>query len=360
MEEFAETYQKWRRKLFHVNVLVAVFVALVELAMYVVIKGNELAEPALPVYLWRYVLVPTIADFSVIITGYVFLKKKSGSKFVNYVPTIQLAFICMVVAVVHYVFSVTLVIFIVPVFTTVIYSDKRLTNRISVLCHVFLAVSLIHRKFSAFVLGKDQVFYEEAFAAFVVLLCSSVICNCVIEFQEEKDRLIQRYYLDKLKMQDQLNKDQKTGLYGNTIFMNTLDNVIASADDQIALAVMDIDDFKKVNDSFGHLNGDHVITALAGIMKKRSGADRFMARFGGEEFVILFTGAEADYAALFLEDFRKEVEEQEYEFTDRPITVSIGLAFWKQGLTPEDLFNKADEAMYQAKARGKNQIFASA
>ena len=178
----------------------------------------------------------------------------------------------------------------------------------------------------------------------------------MFEFQEEKSRLIERYYLDKLKMRDQLNKDQKTGLYGHTIFMNTLDAVVNSAGDQIALEVLDIDDFKKVSDTCGDL----VITTLADIMKRHSNPDRLMARFGGEEFVILFTGLEAGCAISFLEDFRKEFKDQKYEFTDGPITVSIGLAFWKHGLTSEDLFNKADEAMYRAKSKGKNQIFAAA
>lgn len=360
MEKLTETYQKWRKKLFHVNVLTACFVSLVELVMYFVIRKNDLTEPSFRIYLLRYLVLPTAVNFSVIIAGYFFLKYRSRSRFVNYIPSIQLAFISLTVAVVHYVFSVTLASFIVPVFTTVIYSDKKMTNRVSTLCYIFLTAALVNRKFSVFVLEQDQIFWEEAIVAYVFLVCSSIICNIVIEFQEEKSGLIERYFLEKLKMQDRLNQDEKTGLNGYTILMSTLNSTVLSARGRIALAVLDIDDFKKVNDSFGHLNGDHVITALADIMKKYADADHFMARFGGEEFAILFTGEKVGGAAGFLENFRKEFERQTYEFTDRPITISIGLAFWENGLTPEELFNKADAAMYRAKARGKNQVIPSA
>lgn len=357
MEEFSTTYQKWRKRLFHVNVIIASFIFIVEVAMYFVIKDNKQTVPSLPIYLFRYLAIPTIADFSVIIVGYYLLKHKSNSWFVNYIPPVQLAFICMVVTTIHYVFSITLGVFCIPLFTTVIFSNKKITKRVSILCYVFLIVALINRRFSTLVSGSDPLFIEDTILAFVILFLSNKICEIIIEFQVTKSKLIDRYYLNELRMQNQLNKDSKTGLFGHAFLMNTLDKMIASAHKPIALAFLDIDDFKKVNDTHGHLNGDHVIVTLSNIMKKYTGRGHLMARFGGEEFAILFDGSAAESAIDFMESFRQEFANQKYDFTDDPITISIGLAFWENGLSSEDLFNCADAAMYQAKANGKNQVF---
>lgn len=360
MDEINLAHQRWRKNLFRVNILISIFIALVELGMYFVIRQNKLTEPGLPRYLLLYFFIPTAANFSVLFAGYLFEKLNPDSKHLNYIPSMQLAFICMVVAIVHYVFSVTLAIFCIPLLTTVIFSDRKMTGRVSLLCYVFLILSLVHRKFATFILAEDQIFWEEAIVAFAILIGASLLCNIVISSQEESKYILERSYQDKIMMQEQLTKDQKTGLYCSTTCMNLLDKIINSSEDQLSFALLDIDDFKQVNDTYGHLNGDLVISALTGIMKKYSDQHRVMSRFGGEEFVIVFSGEQVLRSAAFLESLRKEFEKQSYDFTGDAITVSIGLVYWKPGMTSEDLFNRADEAMYQAKSLGKNKVITAA
>lgn len=359
MEHFEKTYRNWRVLLFRANIMIACIMILVEFFMYFIIRENGLTLPSMRRYLFRYLLIPAAANTGAILSGYLLLKRRPDSGLVNYIPPVQLAFICMVAASVHYIFSITFGIFGIPIFTTVIYSDQKLTNRVSRVCYLFLTVSLIFRRFSPPEFGMDHFFAEEAIIAFVIVFLCKKVCNVIIEFQEEKSGILARSYLSQLKMQDQLNRDQKTGLYGNTIFMNTLDCMVRSSaetGDKIALAVMDIDDFKKVNDTFGHLNGDSVIHAIAELMKQNVDSNRFTARFGGEEFAVIFTGDAADEAGLFLEKIRLEFEKLTYEFTREPITVSIGLAAWKIGWTSEELFNHADTTLYAAKDKGKNRV----
>jgi len=135
-------------------------------------------------------------------------------------------------------------------------------------------------------------------------------------------------------MQEQLNKDQKTGLYGNTIFMNTLNKIVKLSENTnkgVALAIVDIDNFKQINDSYGHLKGDQVLLALARLIKKRYNKNRFMARFGGEEFSIICMRSEADHVYDLMENLRIEFENQRYDFMEDTITISIGISTWKSG-----------------------------
>lgn len=140
--------------------------------------------------------------------------------------------------------------------------------------------------------------------------------------------------------------------------MNTLAWLIAKAseekDAKLKLAIIDIDDFKRVNDSYGHLKGDTVIVKLAELMNECQNDHRFMARFGGEEFAIIFTAEEADSSYEFLEELRENFQNQRYGFWDESITISIGVGTWSPGIGVENLFELADSAMYFAKLSGKN------
>ena len=360
VKEFEATYEKWRKMLLQTNIRIAFVVLIVESFMVFVIKGAHLMTQPLPVYLLDFLIAPTAADFLLLAAGRAAMKKVSpDSKIINYIPTVQLACICLVVASAHFIFSVTLCVFCVPLFTTVIFSDKTMTRRMGILCCFFLTIVLIHRKYSPYRLVHDSYFYEEAIVAFVVLIATIIICDVLIKFQEEKDNIIRQDYLIKLKMQDQLNKDPRTGLYGYAIFMHTLNQMVrrsVNTDKKIALAIIDIDSFKAVNDTYGHLKGDQVISALTDLMKSDDSAHRFLARYGGEEFAIIFSENEVENAFGYLEDLRRTFENQRYDFTGKTITVSIGLAVWQAGWTSEQLFNHADAAMYASKAKGRNKV----
>lgn len=353
------TYAKWRRMLLHTNIYLALFVFLVELGMvYILGRSNLILQP-LPVYLFFFLILPTSLNLTVLIAGAILQKRlPENSKYLNYIPVVSQAFICLTVASTHYIFSVTLCIFLIPVFTTIIFSDKIMTKRVGRICGLFLCFALIYRRLSPFSAAKDPYFYTEAIVAIAVFLSTFLICNVLIEYQIEKDRVISSAFLKQMEMQEQLSKDQKTGLFGFTAFTNTLANLVensAITHKPIALSILDIDDFKRINDSFGHLKGDQVIWAISGIMKRNARPGIFLARIGGEEFAIIFFGNEVFHAHEFVEMIREQFKEEEYPFTKDQITVSIGIAYWKSGMKADRLFECADAAMYKAKAQGRNQ-----
>lgn len=121
------------------------------------------------------------------------------------------------------------------------------------------------------------------------------------------------------------------------------------------LAVIDIDHFKRINDQFGHLYGDEVLLLMANLMRKSFRKQDRLYRFGGEEFVVLMRGVGHEGAHHKLEQFRKNVEQQDFPQVGR-VTVSIGFAPIHESDTPNAVLGNADDALYYAKEHGRNQI----
>ena len=121
------------------------------------------------------------------------------------------------------------------------------------------------------------------------------------------------------------------------------------------LVLLDIDNFKQVNDTYGHLTGDEVIKSLASIMESRTRDEDLCFRFGGEEFGILVDSQDPAFAFQAAEDLRIAVERTPNP-TGHPITVSVGISFRKkEDHNPKSIIDRADTALYQSKAKGKNQ-----
>lgn len=121
------------------------------------------------------------------------------------------------------------------------------------------------------------------------------------------------------------------------------------------LAVIDIDHFKRVNDNFGHLIGDEVLLLLARQMRTNFRFHDQIYRFGGEEFVVLMRCVDHQDASSALERFRHKMEEYPFPQVGN-ITVSVGFASLNSNDTPSGAFDRADKAVYFAKAHGRNQV----
>jgi diguanylate cyclase (GGDEF)-like protein len=121
------------------------------------------------------------------------------------------------------------------------------------------------------------------------------------------------------------------------------------------LAIIDIDHFKRVNDTFGHLIGDEVLLLMARVMRGSFRSSDRLYRFGGEEFAVLMRSAGVDAAAAVFERLRRNVECYAFPRIGY-ITVSIGFTALSEADTPTSAFERADKAVYFAKAQGRNQV----
>lgn len=128
--------------------------------------------------------------------------------------------------------------------------------------------------------------------------------------------------------------------------------------DPLALVVWDVDDFKQINDVFGHKAGDRALVLIARILHDSLRETDFIARYGGEEFVVLLTGAVEEDARKVAEVMRRNVESAGMHSHGKPVTITLsgGLALLEDDETIEQLFERADKAMYRAKKSGKNRV----
>ncbi len=126
-----------------------------------------------------------------------------------------------------------------------------------------------------------------------------------------------------------------------------------------SLVLFDIDHFKKINDTFGHLAGDSVLRQLGALVRNRVRRDDVPARTGGEEFSVIVPEVSHAGAVNLAEKLRASIEAAVFKFegTRIPVTVSLGVAEWSEDIKdPQDLVKKADERLYEAKRSGRNRV----
>jgi diguanylate cyclase (GGDEF)-like protein len=165
------------------------------------------------------------------------------------------------------------------------------------------------------------------------------------------------------EVQRLMSFDALTGVHNKRYFEENLRVTVSTAQgNPISLIVLDIDHFKKVNDTYGHMAGDAVLCATASIVRNTAPAEYLFARVGGEEFAVLCPNTSLATAKLCAEKIRLAVASNQPTFEEKslPVTVSLGLAEFKPGSDeePDALYGRADEKLYQAKDGGRNRVCA--
>ncbi|MEW6456387.1 MAG: diguanylate cyclase [Acidobacteriota bacterium] len=181
------------------------------------------------------------------------------------------------------------------------------------------------------------------------------------------------------KLKEMAIVDDLTGVYNYRYFYEMLRKEIARAqryDRDLSLIILDIDDFKKINDIFGHLKGDEVLKTLSGILREsirryedvsgvRMNDIDIVARYGGEEFVIILPETNIEGAKRTAERLRSFIEASVSRICNLkddegkliPLTVSVGVTNYKKNEKEFDFIKRVDDALYRAKREGKNQIY---
>lgn len=158
--------------------------------------------------------------------------------------------------------------------------------------------------------------------------------------------------------------DPLTGLPNRAAWSERLDHEVNAwhqRGNSLSLAMLDLDHFKRINDGYGHLAGDKVLKIIASVLSKRLRPTDFIARFGGEEFVLLMPDSTLADALAVGEVLRGAIEACPFHFKGEPvtITVSMGVAQFQPGERSDLVLKRADEALYRAKAAGRNQVQAA-
>ncbi len=181
--------------------------------------------------------------------------------------------------------------------------------------------------------------------------------------------LLSHAFRQLFNMYDQLNekanKDQRTGLFNHSYFEEKLEDYIKEYRERgttFSLALLDLDDFKKYNDKFGHPRGDKLLGFFGALLKEACEPDQlFVARYGGEEFAIILPGFAQVQAKAFIDNLRKHVNDTHYEGVEvlphGCLSFSAGIVeVGEMSYDKSQLVDLADRALYVAKAKGKNTV----
>jgi diguanylate cyclase len=186
--------------------------------------------------------------------------------------------------------------------------------------------------------------------------------NALADIMEASNKVI-AVLTEELKNKTiQANIDDLTQLYNRRYmkqrFKELLQEYSAKAHKSLSMAIFDLDRFKTINDTWGHAVGDKVLVVTSKIIKSFAGDRHLACRYGGEEFVILFVGLEEREVQNLTEGVRKKLEETQITIRGEniPVTISAGISFYMPGEDEIAFVTRADKALYEAKAAGRNQV----
>lgn len=165
----------------------------------------------------------------------------------------------------------------------------------------------------------------------------------------------------KMELEKMASIDKLTNIYNRRMidqFLQIEIEIASRHNEELSLMVIDIDHFKHINDNYGHLMGDMVLSVLSKIISDNLRSSDIFGRYGGEEFLIICPKTNKENAFILAEKLRIIINDFEFEKIGRK-TVSIGIADFQKHDTVESLFKKADEALYEAKNSGRNKSIIS-
>lgn len=252
-------------------------------------------------------------------------------------------------------------IMLFPLFVSMIYLKKSYMTASSILCLLYISLLFLHTAYNEYTLRMEYaitalIFAGTSLAGFGVIgRGRELIQSLENSVKSEQDLRIQNIIMDRLSKIDPL-----TDLYNHKTFHEYLGWLIEHQQSNpfpMQLAVMDIDNFKKVNDQYGHWVGDIVLKQVAGIVLQHIGTDDFAARYGGEEFVIILTAKPLKDSTEIMERILKGIAGMPVaEMEEQSVTVSIGMHDYNGTDSKSSTFQQADDALYEAKKTGKNKI----
>lgn len=190
-----------------------------------------------------------------------------------------------------------------------------------------------------------------------------IVYNKWVDFIKEEGNRISKINEQLLNNAKNLEKkaslDYLTKLYNRERFESFLNyeinKVTRYEKEKLSILLLDIDFFKHVNDTYGHLVGDNVLQEMAKILTLCLRKPDVIARWGGEEFIVMLPETDAEQAFFVAEKLRATIESHKFDVVSK-ITCSIGIAVFHNKEDKDDLFKRADEALYKAKKSGRNQV----
>ncbi|KPA22445.1 putative diguanylate cyclase YcdT [Shimia sp. SK013] len=185
------------------------------------------------------------------------------------------------------------------------------------------------------------------------ILCPLIIAPIVAIWT---GNMMLRLHETSLQLRAAAERDHLTGIYNRQFLVGQLGSI--SGAQKAVVLMADIDHFKRINDTYGHIAGDRVITYVAQNLTENCRDGDAVARFGGEEFAVVMIGASLEHGLSSAERMRQAVADADLVIDGRhvPVTISVGVAVRHDSQDANDVLHAADTALYEAKENGRNRV----
>ncbi|WEK55223.1 MAG: GGDEF domain-containing protein [Candidatus Cohnella colombiensis] len=331
------------------------------LILSIVIESSYLfvTEVSSSEFIGLYIVRPTLMMTAILILTE--LSQRLWQRYSDYILITTSAALALTTNFIHSTVEYLILLLFFPIVISIFYFQysKLLYSvviaHVSLVCLYTLNDEMNNSLTSISLLAILFIMLTFSYIAFGVLARGrEILINLRSTSESNQELLVRTILMDKLVKTDAL-----TETYNHMAYHEFMENMVQQAESgrmKLHLAIMDIDNFKSVNDTYGHKAGDVVLRKVAAIAKAKVGSNDVVARYGGEEFAIIF--AEKDFQEVYdiLENIRMTLASTSLEVIDRhSVTISIGLNRFAIGMDKEALFQGADAALYEAKHSGKNR-----
>jgi diguanylate cyclase (GGDEF)-like protein len=348
---------KWCHNIVKIGYIIVALIIIAHGIWYFAAR-SILAHPPAD-YLRNYIILPGIGLFALVVLVDLLIRSRRFSLFVK--ENLSLSLIIVIsfyLCLTHEIAKVLLGSFILPIFASTIFSNVKLTRRMFTMSSVAVLITGVVHYFA----GKlDSAMIMQIFVACFMFICAYLLSKILIRYGRDNLVTLTNYNNEQQYMQEQLKLDPFTGLYNRKTFDDYLPKVLEECKNEnmsLSLAVIDVDNFKSVNDLNGHPMGDRVLRYLSQILEKVQDRNIHAFRMGGDEFSVLFKGIDADQSFRVCEALRTQMESCPLRDTDKKrVTFSCGIVCMNPKNVDPDMFTKAaDSALYAAKNSGRNRI----
>lgn len=353
---YAYLYNKFQNKIMAINLLIIITIFIFELLfipIHIIIEKQTINILS---YIILNVFIPTTSNLIIWFTGRQIIRKYQDNiipEIYEAMPLYILTLIIVVSIIIHYNYPVLYTLIACPIFMCIVYGSNKVNWQLFLISQFEIITISLSSISELNKLPSNYLIYM--FLSCIITIFAYIYSRLVIKYEKEKELKLVLSENRNAQLLKEISQDGLTRLDNYRSLFNTTKKWI-SYKKKLYFCIIDIDDFKSVNDTYGHEFGNTVLINLAKELQNINQSNIFIARYGGEEFGILFADYEYTEAYNIINDIRIKFNNIKYENIPQQFTFSGGITEYKKNNTVHDLFDAADKNLYKAKRTGKNKI----
>lgn len=354
-------FAEWNIKLIRVIWISTIIACITAILLF--IKFDDVDKCPRDTYFYTFVAIPTLMQSMICIMLEVFVRRIS-----KYVPQDVTAMViaigmeldCGVMVMVHTSVGAMALALVVPLVLATVYNSRKILIVQSIIaCAIYVVTQLYIIPNAVYMPENDAAVYIIIFVA--LLLAVVAWMNMLIKWQIAINDEVEEYRLRDMQREEQYMKDTLTGLWNHKAFVDRLGQMIKQFQilpGKCVLVLFDIDGLYRVNEQYGYVCGDEIILKLTEIIKRNVRSQDYVARYNGEEFILILNEATVDVSRQIAGRIQKEFNDYAFESCGgEHFSISIGIAQWCDEYTNNlDFLSKVEQAVRLAKFEGYGRI----